>query len=108
VSEVPSQASLDWLRRLVAHDTTSRNSNLALIAEVQAYLDSEGIASTLTRDETGTKANLDATIGPAETPGIALSGHTDVVPVDGQDWSRGGDDLEGGSPDAARAPVLFL
>jgi len=87
VSEVPSQASLDWLRRLVAHDTTSRNSNLALIAEVRAYLDSEGIASTLTHDETGTKANLDATIGPAETPGIALSGHTDVVPVDGQDWS---------------------
>ena len=87
MSEVPSRASLDWLRRLVAHDTTSRNSNLALIAEIRAYLDSAGIPSTLTHDDTGTKANLDATIGPAERPGIALSGHTDVVPVDGQDWS---------------------
>ena len=87
MTQAPSQASRDWLRRLVAHDTTSRNSNLELIAAVQDYLDSQGIACTLTHDETGSKANLDATIGPAEVPGIALSGHTDVVPVDGQDWT---------------------
>jgi acetylornithine deacetylase len=76
-----------WLERLVAHDTTSRNSNLALIEEVRTYLADRGIACTLTHDDEGRKANLDATIGPADRPGIALSGHTDVVPVDGQDWS---------------------
>jgi len=88
VADSPSAATLAWLERLVAHDTTSRNSNLALIEEVQAYLEDRGVACRLTRDETGTKANLDATIGPADRPGVALSGHTDVVPVDGQPWSR--------------------
>ena len=75
------------LDRLVGFDTTSRNSNLALIEFVQDYLDRFGIASDLVFDATGTKANLFATVGPAEEPGIVLSGHTDVVPVDGQDWS---------------------
>ena len=84
---MPSQASLDMIRRLIGHDTTSRLSNLALIEEVRAYLDGLGVASTLVHDETGTKANLYATIGPENRSGICLSGHTDVVPIDGQTWS---------------------
>jgi acetylornithine deacetylase len=75
------------LDRLIGFDTTSRNSNLALIEFVQDYLDRLGIASELIFDDTGGKANLFATIGPPDLPGIVLSGHTDVVPVDGQDWS---------------------
>ena len=79
--------SMDMLRRLVAFDTTSRNSNLELIDFVRNHLDGFGIASELVPDSTGRKANLYATIGPKDIPGICLSGHTDVVPVDGQDWS---------------------
>lgn len=79
--------TLDMLERLVGFDTTSRNSNMPLIDFVRAYLGEYGIASRLTFDETGKKANLFATIGPAGRPGIILSGHSDVVPVDGQDWS---------------------
>ena len=75
------------LARLVGFDTTSRNSNLALIEFVRDYLDGLGVASELVFDDSGGKANLFATIGPAERPGLVLSGHTDVVPVDGQDWS---------------------
>ncbi|MGH6944815.1 MAG: acetylornithine deacetylase [Geminicoccaceae bacterium] len=75
------------LARLIAFDTTSRNSNLALIDFVRDYLDGLGIASELVFDDTGEKANLIATIGPPDRAGIVLSGHTDVVPVDGQDWS---------------------
>ena len=84
------QALLDvrqLLDRLIGFDTTSRNSNLALIEFVRDYLDRFGIASDLVFDATGAKANLFATIGPGERAGIVLSGHTDVVPVDGQDWS---------------------
>jgi acetylornithine deacetylase len=75
------------LERLVAFDTTSRNSNLDLVGFVRDVLDRHGVASTLVEDETGTKANLLATVGPEEAPGLVLSGHTDVVPVDGQAWS---------------------
>jgi acetylornithine deacetylase len=75
------------LERLIGFDTTSRNSNLALIEFVRDYLDRLGIVSDLVFDDTGAKANLFATIGPPEVAGIVLSGHTDVVPVDGQDWS---------------------
>jgi acetylornithine deacetylase len=87
---VTRRAQLDvreMLDRLVGFDTTSRNSNLALIEFVREYLDGFGVASDLVFDATGTKANLFASIGPAEEAGIVLSGHTDVVPVDGQDWS---------------------
>ena len=73
--------------RLIAFDTTSRNSNLALIEDVKAYLADLGISSRLTYDHDGAKANLWCTIGPQERGGIVLSGHTDVVPVDGQEWS---------------------
>jgi acetylornithine deacetylase len=75
------------LERLVAFDTTSRNSNLACIGFIRDYLAGHGIAARLTHDPTGTKANLYATIGPEDVPGVALSGHVDVVPVDGQAWS---------------------
>src|SRR5690349_13456620 len=75
------------LRRLVSIDTTSRNSNLELIDFVRNHLDRFGIASELVPDANGKKANLYATIGPTDRPGICLSGHTDVVPIDGQDWS---------------------
>jgi acetylornithine deacetylase len=78
--------SVEMVRRLVGFDTTSRGSNLALIEFVRGYLDELGIASELVFDETGSKANLYAKLGPAEIGGIMLSGHTDVVPVDGQDW----------------------
>ena len=76
------------LKRLVAFDTTSRNSNLDLIKYIQAYLDEHKVESTLVPNEEGTKANLFATIGPDTEGGIVLSGHTDVVPVDGQQIGR--------------------
>ncbi|MBT7182623.1 MAG: M20/M25/M40 family metallo-hydrolase, partial [Acidiferrobacteraceae bacterium] len=75
------------LHDLVSFDTTSRNSNLELITYVEEYLSGFGIASQRVHDETGGKANLYATIGPQGLPGVMLSGHTDVVPVDGQPWS---------------------
>ena len=78
---------LPILRRLIGFDTTSRNSNLELIEYVQNYLAGHGVESHLSYDDTRTKANLFATIGPDDTAGgLILSGHTDVVPVDGQDW----------------------
>ncbi len=75
------------LGRLVAFDTVSRNSNLAAIDFIRDYLDGHGIASRLSFDDQKRKANLFATIGPADRPGIILSGHSDVVPVDDQDWT---------------------
>ncbi len=81
-------SSIAWLDRLIAFDTTSRISNLALIDDVRTYLDSLGLPTRITRNDAGTKANLWATIGPDDRGGVVLSGHTDVVPVDGQDWSR--------------------
>jgi acetylornithine deacetylase len=79
-------ATVDILARLVGFDTVSANSNLALIRWVADYLDGYGIACRLTYDAAGTKANLFATIGPEERGGVILSGHTDVVPVAGQEW----------------------
>ncbi len=75
------------IRRLVAFDTTSSKSNLALIDAVRGYLAAHGVESRLVPDESGAKANLFATIGPAIEGGVALAGHTDVVPVEGQPWS---------------------
>lgn len=80
--------SRDLLARLVAFDTTSRESNLALIDFVASYLDGFGVPYELIHNAEGTKANLFATLGPTDVPGIVLSGHTDVVPVDGQAWTR--------------------
>lgn len=79
--------SIEMIRRLVAMDTTSRNSNLELIGFIADYLAGLGVESRLVHDESGRKANLYATLGPSDKPGIALSGHTDVVPIDGQDWA---------------------
>lgn len=81
------EATLQILERLIAFDTTSRNSNLELMNFIAGYLEENGIASRLFPNEEGTKANLYATLGPADASGgIILSGHTDVVPVDGQPW----------------------
>lgn len=79
--------AIEILERLVGFDTTSRDSNLPLIDWVADYLDGLGIASAKIASPDGSKANLLATIGEGTTDGIVLSGHTDVVPVDGQDWA---------------------
>jgi len=75
------------IARLVAFDTVSSKSNLPLIEDVKAYLAEHGVECHLVPNEEGTKANLYATIGPNVAGGVVLSGHTDVVPVDDQDWS---------------------
>ncbi|HVJ72471.1 MAG TPA: acetylornithine deacetylase [Casimicrobiaceae bacterium] len=91
VRDARELAAWETIRTLVGFDTTSRESNLALIHWVRDYLAGFGIASTLTYDDDRRKANLFATLpardGNATTGGIVLSGHTDVVPVDGQPWS---------------------
>ncbi len=74
------------LERLVAFDTTSRNSNLPLIAYVRDYLDALGVGYREIRDADGRRADLHAVIGPSVAGGLALSGHVDTVPVDGQAW----------------------
>jgi acetylornithine deacetylase len=79
--------ALDLLQTLVGFDTTSRLSNLALIQWVEAYLDHHGVAHRRVPNADGTKTNLIATVGPLIEGGVVLSGHTDVVPVDGQAWS---------------------
>jgi len=78
---------LDLAKRLIAFDTTSRGSNLALIDFVQGLLEKSGAHCRRSADASGTKANLFATMGPHTDGGYVLSGHTDVVPVDGQEWS---------------------
>ena len=85
VSKKDSKA-IELLKTLVGFDTTSYNSNLELIEFIQSYLSSYDIDSTLIHDESGKKANLYATIGRTDIGGVMLSGHTDVVPVAGQDW----------------------
>ncbi len=83
VTQIPS---IEMIKRLVAFDTTSRNPNMPLIDFARNYLADFGIASELVFDETGKKANLYATCGPPDKPGVMLSGHSDCVPVDGQEW----------------------
>ncbi|WP_342024449.1 acetylornithine deacetylase [Arthrobacter citreus] len=86
----PSNATLEEITRLINFETVSRDSNLPLIDYVGERLNALGIESKLVHDATGQKANLLATIPAGDgtrTGGIVLSGHTDVVPVDGQDWS---------------------
>ncbi|MDA0664437.1 MAG: acetylornithine deacetylase [Proteobacteria bacterium] len=84
---VASPASLALIEKLVGFDTTSRESNLELIDFVKGYLQDLGVESLLVFDTEKRKANLYATLGPQDRPGIMLSGHTDVVPVDGQVWT---------------------
>tara|TARA_R110002110_G_scaffold154154_6_gene347927 strand:+ start:2263 stop:3417 length:1155 start_codon:yes stop_codon:yes gene_type:complete len=76
------------LERLIEFDTVSHKSNLGLMAYVADLLRGAGIDSTLIPDATGEKANLFAVVGPADVPGVVLSGHVDVVPVEGQTWTR--------------------
>jgi len=79
--------TVDILARLVACPTVSRDPNLPLIDWVRNFLADHGVRSHLVPDATGRKSNLFASIGPAEEGGLVLSGHTDVVPIDGQSWS---------------------
>ena len=79
--------SLAILERLIGFPTVSRDSNLALIEYVRDFLASCGVGSKLYCDKSGTKANLYAVVGPRDRGGVLLSGHTDVVPVDGQKWT---------------------
>ena len=79
--------TVEMLARLVGFDTTSRNSNLDLIAFARGFLDGHGVPYRISTDPTGLKANIHAIVGPDVAGGIALSGHVDVVPVDGQAWS---------------------
>ena len=81
-----STRAIEMLDRLVSFDTTSRGSNLALVEWVEGYLDGLGVPHRRVPNSDGTKSNLLATIGPAVEGGVVLSGHTDVVPVDGQPW----------------------
>ena len=77
---------LELIKKLISYDTTSRNSNLDIIKFIEDYLAGHGVKSTLVYNESEGKANLYATLGDQTKSGIMLSGHTDVVPVDGQDW----------------------
>ncbi len=86
-------STVELLDRLVAFDTTSRNPNLELMAFVRGFLDSHGVRSHASHDPTGQKINLHALIGPAIEGGVALSGHVDTVPVDGQRWQTDPFDL---------------
>lgn len=84
---VSPKTTSELLERLVSFDTTSRNSNLELIGFIRDYLDGLGVTYRVSTDPAGQKANLHAIIGPRTAGGLALSGHVDTVPVDGQAWS---------------------
>ena len=81
-----TMTSVEMIRTLVSFDTTSVKSNLPLIDFIRDYLSGYGIDSRYVLSEDGTKANLWATVGPDGPGGVVISGHTDVVPVDGQPW----------------------
>ena len=93
----------DILATLVSFDTTSRNSNLNLIAWVRDFLAGHRVEMRESRDPTGAKGNIHAVIGPQRPGGVAFSGHVDTVPVDGQSWrtdpfrlhARGATDMKG-------------
>ena len=76
------------LERLIGFETVSHMTNVPLMRWVEGILAQAGIESTLIFDDTGEKANLYAIVGPRDVPGVVLSGHVDVVPVMGQDWTR--------------------
>jgi acetylornithine deacetylase len=86
-AEALGARAVDLLARLVAFDTTSRRTNLELIAFVEDHLAAMGVGARRVANADGSKANLYATLGPMAAGGVVLSGHTDVVPVDGQPWS---------------------
>lgn len=80
--------TVDILEKLISFDTVSHRPNLDLMEWVRDRLAEAGVEATLIPDESGKKANLYATVGPKDVPGVMLSGHTDVVPVEGQAWTR--------------------
>lgn len=80
--------TLNILARLIAHDTTSHRPNMGVMEEVRAWLEGAGARVQLVPDPAGGKANLFASVGPEGGGGVMLSGHTDVVPVEGQAWTR--------------------
>ena len=80
--------TVEILKQLVAFPTVSADPNRALIDYCDQLLKGIGAETVIIEDETGTKANLFATLGATDRPGILLSGHTDVVPVEGQDWTK--------------------
>ena len=79
--------ALELLDRRIGFPTVSRDPNREIIDFVRQFLAQRGIGSDLYLSEDGRKANLFATLGPSDRPGIMLSGHTDVVPVDGRSWA---------------------
>jgi len=87
VVPVPVDEALDLLDVLIAYDTVALTPNLDLISDVRDRLEALGASVVLTHDDSGTKANLFATIGPNINGGVVLSGHSDVVPVDPADWT---------------------
>ena len=78
--------SIEMLKTLVGFPTVSRDSNLPLIDFVDSWLGEHGVTTVRVPNDERTKANLYATIGPMVEGGVVLSGHTDVVPIDGQPW----------------------
>ena len=94
----PGPSSIDVLKRLIAFDTTSRNSNLALIHHIRDHLAELGVESTLVPNEQGTKANLFASIGPAVEGGIVLSGSN----------SRTADEFAAGIAEAERLRAALI
>jgi acetylornithine deacetylase/succinyl-diaminopimelate desuccinylase-like protein len=86
--QIPApMTTLEILDRLIAFPTVSRDSNRDLIEFVRSFLAQRNIEAELICTADGRKANLFATVGPKDVPGVMLSGHTDVVPIDGQNWS---------------------
>lgn len=83
----PSPATIECLDRLIAFDTTSHKPNLAAVRYIAERLGDAGLSATLIESPDGRKANLFATVGPEVSGGVVLSGHSDVVPVDGQHWT---------------------
>ncbi len=79
-------SALEIMEKLISFPTVSHDSNLELIDWVEEYLNSHGVKSTRVPNEDGTKAAIYANVGPEVEGGVILSGHTDVVPVDGQAW----------------------
>ena len=116
ISSLKPLNSVEMLAQLVAFPSVSRDSNLPLLDWVEAYLEPYGARCRRTWNDEGTKANLFAAIGPDVPGGVVLSGHTDVVPVDGQDWhtdpfklTEQGDRLFGrGTTDMKGFSAVFL
>ena len=79
-------SAYEIMERLIAFPTVSRESNLELIDWVEGYLDGFGVKAHRVYNDDGTKCNLYANVGPEVEGGVVLSGHTDVVPIDGQAW----------------------